>query len=116
MINKQVLTILLVILSFAAIVANALGYIGVDIMLVVLGLTGSGSVTAWRSWINSQGYKTYVLVGFVILGTGAFIMKWISIDQFMLIFGILFGGQALTVTHAYVKAPAGEKIKKNLNP
>ena len=109
--NSKFLTYLFAFLGFAAIVANALGYISIEIMLVVLGLGTFGSVAAFRDWVNSQGWKTYAIVGVGILGVAAVGFGFIAIEQFILIYTLLFGGSVATVVHALKKAPAGEKLK-----
>lgn len=111
LLNSKVLTYVLAFLALGAVIANALGYITTEIMIFVLSLGGFGGIAAFRDWINSQGYKTYLIIGVGALGVVAMALGWITLDQFIIVLVAVFGGSAASLAHALKKAPAGDKLK-----
>ena len=91
--------------AIAVVAANVLfGIIDQAVMLIVIGLLGFSGVAALRTFIDSTGYKTYVMLG---LGVLAFALSQFGIitpealKAWLSVWGLLTGG---TVTHAIQKA------------
>lgn len=106
--NSKVLTIIFIVLALAAIVAGTLEYISTEIMLTFFTIFGFSGVAAFRDWINSQGYKTYVVAGLAIAGAAGLYFKFITVEQLLIIVSIFTGGAAVTLTQAVKKVPAGQ--------
>ena len=110
--NSKVLTILAGIICLVAVIAFAMGFITESIMFTVLGFVGFGGIAAFRDWIDSQGYKTYVIVGLGLIGSIAMAMDFITLDVFIAILSLFGVGAAATLTSAVKKVPAGQpKLK-----
>ena len=112
--NSKVLTIIAVILIVAAFIAFTLGYIGENVLLTILGFAGFGGMAAFRDWIDSQGYKTYVIAGIGILGTVGMITNFVTPDVFIAILTVFIGTGAVTLSHAAKKVPAGVQMLKTM--
>ena len=109
--NSKLLTILATVVCGVVIIAFVLGYVGEGIMLTILGFVGFTGIATFRDWINSQGWKTYVVVGLGFIGTIAMAVGWITLDAFIAILTLLGVGSAGTLTVALKKAPTGDKLK-----
>jgi len=109
--NSKILTILAAVICVASVVAFAIGFIGEGVLLTILGFVGFTGVGALRDWIDSQGYKTYVIVGLGLVGSIAMAIGWIDLNTFMAVLTLLGVGAAGTLTLAVKKAPAGAKLK-----
>lgn len=109
--NSKILTIVAAVVCVAVIVANVLGYIEQSLMLTVLGFVGFGGVAAFRDWINSQGWRTYLLAGLGLAGTIAMTLGWITPEAFIGVLSLLGVGSAGALVAAGKKAPVGSKLK-----
>lgn len=109
--NSKILTIAAAVVCVAVIVANVLGYIEQSLMLTVLGFVGFGGVAAFRDWINSQGWRTYLLAGLGLAGTIAMTLGWITPEAFIGVLSLLGVGSAGALVAAGKKAPVGSKLK-----
>jgi len=110
-INSKVLTIIAMVVCVGVIIANILGVVNEGVMLTVLGFLGFPGIAAFRDWINSQGYKTYIVVGLGLVGTIAMAVGWIDLNTFIAILTLLGVGAVGTLTAALKKAPSGAKLK-----
>jgi len=105
--NSKVLTIIAIVVIVAAFIAFTLGYVGENVLLTILGFAGFSGMAAFRDWIDSQGYKTYVVAGIGILGTIGLVTNNITPDVFIAILTAFLGTGTVTLAHAMKKVPAG---------
>lgn len=112
--NSKILTIIASVLCVAVIIAFVLGYVGESIMLTILGFAGFSGVAALRDWIDSQGWKTYLMAGMGILGTIAMTLGWITPDVFIALLTLFGMGAAGTTIAAVKKVPAGTPVLKSM--
>lgn len=111
--NSKVLTIVLAIVLVGLVVANALGYVSDSIFLMALGLFGFPNIMAFRDWIKSQGWITYVFSGLGLAGTAAVFFGLIPPDKLIYILTIFGGGAAVGVANGIRKAlENGEGVLK----
>lgn len=113
--NSKVLTIIAIIIICVAAIAWLMGYVTEGIFLAVLGFAGFGGMAAFRDWINSQGYKTYVVAGVGILGTIGLVTNYITPEVFIAILTLFIGTGAATLVHAGKKVPAGAPKLKSMS-
>lgn len=92
------------VVSIVVIALNALGIIGAEIMLFVLGIFGFSGIAGLRAWIDSNGLKTYV---FAACGIIIVLLQLILKFDFITL-GILMGVTAsicgITITQGVTKA------------
>ena len=105
--NSKFLTILAAIICVVSVLAFSLAYIGEGIMLTILGFAGFGGIAAFRDWIDSQGWKTYLIVGLGLIGSVAMALGWIELNVFIAILSLFGVGSAITLKVAANKVPAG---------
>lgn len=90
----------------AAILA-ALGIIPQQVAEVIIGLLGFSGFAGLRTYINSQGWKTYFFAALGALASVAYALGFIDEQSFInifVIFGMLSGA---SLTHAVKKASDG---------
>ena len=91
-------------IAIFAIVTNVFGWVPAEIAWGVAGIFGFGSIASLRGYIESKGWKTYVITGIpAILGVLT-VFKVIDLEtyqQLMVAFGPL---TAMTLQQAVTKA------------
>jgi hypothetical protein len=112
LLSSKVLSIVLLIVTVGLVVAMFLGYLPEATGLLILGFVFPGGLAAWRDWINSKGWMTYVLVGLCVLGAITMALGWITPESFIYVLGGVAGGAALTMAKAVSRVPEGEPILK----
>ncbi len=110
--SSKILTIVLTVVLVGLIGANALGYISTEILVVCLGFFGFTDAIAFRDWLNSKGFITYVFAGLGILGTVSVLVGWITPDKMVLILTVFGGGAGLGLVNGIRKATKEETILK----
>lgn len=113
--NSKVLVIIATLICVASIIAFVLGYAGESVMLTILGFAGFGGVAAFRDWIDSQGWKTYLVAGVGILGTIGLVTNFITAEVFIALLTLLGVGSAGTLAHAANKVPVGVRKLKRIS-
>lgn len=112
--NSKVLAILFTVIVIVALVAWALDYVQENIVLFIVGIAFPGGLAAWRDWINSKGWMTYVVCGLALLGFIALVLHFITPEQFMIVLGTVSGLGALTIGKAISRVEPGEPKLKEL--
>ena len=109
--NSKLLSYVFFGLAILAVIANFTGFIGEGTLVSLLGFFGFSGIAALRKYIDSQGFKTYLVAGLAILATVAQALIPGTIDpEFMLKFLGFLGVVAGSTTVASVtKAKNGNK-------
>ena len=113
--NSKILVIIATLICVVTIIAFVLGYTGESVMLTILGFAGFGGVAAFRDWIDSQGWKTYLIAGIGILGTIGLITNFITAEVFIALLTLFGAGSAATLVHAAKMVPAGVPKLKTMS-
>jgi hypothetical protein len=79
-------------------------------MLLLLGFFGFADGIAFRDWLNSKGFFTYVFCGLGLLGTAAVAIGWISPDKLVLILTVFGGGASAALANGIRKAAKEETL------
>ena len=94
-------------LAVVAVALFVLGIIPESIMIMVIGLFGFAGFAALRAFIDSSGYKTYIIATLGIIGVVAQALGLITSEQLSLwltLWGTIAG---ITLTQAQSKAKNG---------
>ena len=84
--------------------ASFVGVIDDFVAQVLVGLLGFASFAEVRTWIDSQGYKTYVVAALGIIGIivgSLYGLDPVAINEWMIFWGVIAAG---TLTHGLYKA------------
>jgi len=111
--NSKSLTFIFFGLAVITIAVFILGYIPETTAIPILGLLGFSGFAAVRDWLNSQGWKTYAVVGIAVIGVIPYAIGWVTVEQLQLwfeVWGVLGVG---TLAHGTVKAQATGIIFKS---
>lgn len=101
---KEVLPYLLFIGAVVVVMLYVAGFIDESTMLLGIGLLGFPGLAALRTWIESSGYKTYIVAALGVIGVVAYSFGFISPAQlatWLTIWGLIGGA---TTAHAAIKA------------
>ncbi len=102
--KSEILSYVFFILGVVALGVYFAGIIPESTMLIVLGLLGFSGVATLRGFIDSSGYKTYIIIVFAVLGIvleqfGVLTPDWLA--KWLAFWGVLSGA---SMTHAVKKA------------
>ncbi|NOY60292.1 MAG: hypothetical protein GXO75_15390 [Calditrichaeota bacterium] len=103
-------TYIMFVLAVAVVFGWVTGYLSEEITVTLIGLLGFAGLAGLRQFIDSSGYKTYILAFLGVVGVLLQVFfDWFTPDmlgKWLMIWGLLGGA---TLTHAVAKE---KKLKK----
>lgn len=98
-------------IALVAILAGVFGWVDPQVVWGVAGIFGFGSVASLRTYIDSQGWKTYVVAGIPIVLGILLLLKVIDLDTYKALVEAFTPLTGMTVAHGVQKAQQPTKIK-----